>query len=258
LVGIELHYSEADLIAAQLDVAAANGLKECYLRPTIFLGEGAPGLASAATPQIGIAAWAWPPKPFAERGIRARLSTCRRVFPEESLSQAKGSTNYLTGRMALREARQTGFDDAILLDERGFVAEATTSNLFAVFKDHIVTPTLKSALDGITRDTVIHLLKETGAAVEVRDIEPDEISSADEIFLTGTASEITPLSRIESVSLPGVDGPYAQFAQAAYVRAAKGTAYQDFKWRTPYDAEAFADRGSGHWAPDGFDGRKTH
>jgi branched-chain amino acid aminotransferase len=241
LIGISPAYSEQELIAAQLQVASENGLSECYFRPTIFLGEGAPGLASAADVLVGIAAWEWPVRNFADRAVRAKVSSLARTFPHRSLSQAKASINYLTGHVALREARAAGYDDAILLDDRGFVSEATTSNMFMVFGDEIVTPSLRSALDGITRDTVIQLLKETGVSVAARDVGVDEMLSADEIFLTGTASEITPLSAIENVALPGTDGPYAQFAQTAYRRAACGTAYQDFQWRTPYHAGIVAE-----------------
>jgi branched-chain amino acid aminotransferase len=241
LIGIDLNYSEEDMIEAQLRVVSENGLEECYLRPTIFLGDGGPGLASAAKTHVGIAAWEWPAKAFADRPARMTISSCKRLFPHESLSRAKASANYLAGRIALQEAFASGFDDAILVDGDGFVSEATTSNIFAVFGDEIVTPSLRSALDGITRDTVIQLLKETGVFVTERDISVEEMLGADEIFLTGTASEITPVSQIKDTALPGVDGPYTQFVQTAYVRAAKGTAYQDFKWRTPYHAGMVAE-----------------
>jgi branched-chain amino acid aminotransferase len=241
LVGATPGYSEQELVAAQLRVASENGLAECYFRPTVFLAEGGPGLASASDVLIGVAAWEWPVKPFASRAVRAKVSPFTRTFPHQSLSQAKASINYLTGWVAQREAQVAGYGDAILLDDRGFVSEATTSNMFMVFGDEIVTPPLSAALDGITRDTVVQLFRETGLSVTARDVGVDEMLTADEIFLTGTASEITPLSGIENVFLPGIDGPYAQFAQSAYRRAVCGTAYQDFDWRTPYHAGIVAE-----------------
>ncbi|HWH21900.1 MAG TPA: branched-chain-amino-acid transaminase [Allosphingosinicella sp.] len=230
VLGIDLPYSEQMLCDAQLQVVAEAG--ECYLRPTVFLGSGEPGLSCSADVQVAIAAWPWPLQ-MGGREAKLVLSSYRRTFAGRDLAFAKASANYMPARLALREAKAAGFDDAVLLDESGLVSEATTSNIFVVQGGCVRTPSPGSALDGITRSTLITILRGHGIRVEECELTPSDLREADEVFLSGTACEVLPVSRFEDRELPGSAGAMVCTAMAAYSAAVRGRSNLAEEWLTP-------------------------
>lgn len=231
ILGFDLPYSDLELLSACHQIASAIG--ECYLRPTAFLKEGSPGLHGVADVEIAIAGWPWPNKRAdTGAGLKLTLSRFRRVFSAPELAWAKASANYMPARLALQEARNGGFDDAILLDEQGLISEATTSNLFIVKHGSVVTPKLGSALQGITRATAIELLERSGEEVFECDLTPDDLRAAEEIILTGTAAEIGAVDRCDGVNFAGRAGRITALLTASYESAVRtpGAEWKAISW----------------------------
>lgn len=200
-LGIACPFDEATLEAATCAVVAANAISDGYIRPLCWLGDGVASLAGTRCPvHVAIAAWEWPhtfgPSALAD-GIRLMVSPWNRPPPQSAPHQAKAAGLYLLGMMSRRAAEARGYDDALMLDCRGLVAEATGANLFMVRGGNLVTPVADCILAGITRETVLHLARSLGYAVEERRVTVDELRNADEVFLTGTAYEITPVRSID-------------------------------------------------------------
>jgi branched-chain amino acid aminotransferase len=203
-IGIACPFDKAALEAATCAVVSANAISDGYIRPLCWLGDGVTSLAGIRCPvHVAIAAWEWPhtfgPSALAD-GIRLMLSPWRRPPPQSAPHQAKASGLYLLGMMSRRAAEARGFDDALMLDYRGLVAEATGANLFMVRGGTLVTPVADCILAGITRETVLHLARSIGYAVQEQHVTTDQLRGADEVFLTGTAYEITPVRSIDDTA----------------------------------------------------------
>lgn len=199
-IGMTCPFDKATLEAATRAVVAANAISDGYIRPLCWLGDEEIGLAGSRCPvHVAIAAWEWPhafgPSALAD-GIRLMVSPWRRPPPQSAPHQAKAAGLYLLGVMSKRAAEARGYDDALMLDYRGLVAEATGANLFMVKGGTVVTPVADCVLAGITRETVLHLARTLGYAVEERYVTAEQLRGADEVFLTGTAYEITPVRSI--------------------------------------------------------------
>jgi branched-chain amino acid aminotransferase len=220
------------------EVIRANGLASAYLRPLVFLGHGPLGVYAKNVPtEVIVAAMSWGAYLGAdalEKGIRTTVSSWRRLHHAAFPTTAKGSGQYLNSTLAVREAKEKGFDEAILLDAAGNVSEGSGENLFLVVKGALVTPGLDaSILPGITRDTVLTLAREMGLPVEVRTITRGELYAADEAFFTGTAAEITPIREVDAYVIgAGKRGPITQRLQEAFFKVVRGEDPRHAGWLT--------------------------
>lgn len=198
ILGFEIPYTPDRIDAACREVLAANDLTDAYLRPVAWRGSEMLAVAAQNTStHVAIAAWPWPNLfGAAAKGIRLAIADWRRPDPRTAPTAAKASGLYMIGTMAKHAAEAAGFDDALMLDWRGQVSEATGANLFLVIDGALVTPTPDGFLDGITRRTVMELARLRGLAVTERAVWPDDIARASEIFLTGTAAEVTPVCQV--------------------------------------------------------------
>jgi branched-chain amino acid aminotransferase len=199
-IGMACPFDKATLEAATCAVVTANAISDGYIRPLCWLGDEESSLAGAGcSVHVAIAAWEWPhafgPSALAD-GIRLMVSPWRRPPPQSAPHQAKAAGLYLLGVMSRRAADARGYDDALMLDYRGLVAEATGANLFMVRGGTVVTPVADCVLAGITRETVLHLARTLGYEVEEQHVTVEQLRGADEVFLTGTAYEITPVRSI--------------------------------------------------------------
>ena len=199
-LGFELPFSAKQLNAANYKVLKANNILDGYLRPVAWRGSEMMGVsAQECSIHIAIAAWEWPSyfTPEARlKGIRLQWSKWKRPSPETIPAKTKAAGLYMICTLSKHDAEANGFDDALMLDWRGRIAEATGANIFLVIDDKLHTPVADCFLDGITRQTVIHLAKARGIETVERIIMPDDLSKATEVFVTGTAAEVTPVSQI--------------------------------------------------------------
>jgi branched-chain amino acid aminotransferase len=228
-------FSQAQVTEAILDTLRANHLAEGYVRPLVFIGDGVMGLNPADNPiRVAVIAWAWGKylgEEGMERGIRARVSSFQRHFPNAKMTKGKTCGDYVNSILAKREALLDGYDEAILLDGQGLVAEASGENLFVVREGEIATPPLAPVLGGITRATVIELAAEKGMRVVERPITRDELYIADEIFLTGTAAEVTPVREVDRRQVgAGARGPITRALQAAFFDVVAGRDRKHERW----------------------------
>ena len=199
-LGFELPFSAKQLNAANYEVLNANNILDGYLRPVAWRGSEMMGVsAQECSIHVAIAAWEWPSyfTPEARlKGIRLQWSKWKRPSPETIPAKTKAAGLYMICTLSKHDAEANGFDDALMLDWRGRIAEATGANIFLVIDDKLHTPVADCFLDGITRQTVIHLAKARGIETVERIIMPDDLSKATEVFVTGTAAEVTPVSQI--------------------------------------------------------------
>jgi branched-chain amino acid aminotransferase len=226
VLGFEIPWTAAAIDAACQATLAKNGLTDAYLRPIAWRGTEEMGVAARGTTvRMAIAAWEWGayfgPRDGAMRGIRLAMAPWRRPDPATSPTLAKATGHYMTGTLSRHAALDLGYDDALMLDWKGDLAEATGANLFLVMEDALHTPTPLGFLDGITRRAVIDLARQRGVRVVERTIREAELADATEVFVTGTAAEVTPVREIAGRSFaPGrlTEALMADFA--ALVRAA--------------------------------------
>jgi branched-chain amino acid aminotransferase len=238
IVGMQIPFDRKTLNEAQRQVVRANHLREGYIRPLAFLGSEGMGLrADGLRTHVAVAAWEWPSymSPEAlEQGIRIRTSSITRHHVNITMCKAKATGNYTNSMMALREALQDGYDEALLLDPEGYVAEGSGENIFVVNRGVLYTPELTSCLDGITRDTVIQLAHECGYEVREKRITRDEIYIADEAFFTGTAAEVLPIRELDNrVIGAGARGPITTRLQQLYFDAVRGRLAAHPEWLAP-------------------------
>jgi branched-chain amino acid aminotransferase len=235
---IEVPYTAEQLGAACLQVLRANRLTSAYLRPLVYLGPGALGLGSLDNPvRTVVAAFEWGAYLGEEglrRGIRCKVSAFRRGGVDATVSKAKLCGQYVTSILAKRDALKSGFDEAILLDPNGLVAEGSGENVFVVKQGVLRTPPTSSAiLAGITRDTVLQLARQLGLPVLEQSITRDELWTADEVFMTGTAAEITPVREIDGRRIGrGEPGPVTRQLQEVFFGIVKGRDSQHERWLT--------------------------
>ncbi len=242
ILSIDVDWTQAELEQAQCEVVRANGLSESYLRPMCMLGvpetPDGMGLRAEGVPcHTVIAAWEWPrymDGEANERGIRVHTSSFTRHHVNAAMCRAKGNGYYINSILALREARSNGFDEALLLDPEGFVAEGSGENLFIVRGAVLHTPSPTFCLDGITRDTVIQLAREEGIEVRERRISRDEVYIADEAFLTGTAAEVVPVRELDRRRIGNGDaGEMTKHLQALYLQQVRGQRSSHPEWLVP-------------------------
>ena len=227
ILRLDIPFSESELNAAQKEVFALNNLNEGYLRPVAYLGSEAMGLrADGLTVNVAIACWPWPDymdPQSRELGITVRTSSYTRHHVNITMCKAKANGNYINSIMALREAIDSGCDEALLLDNEGYVAEGSGENFFLVKNRVIHTPELTSCLPGITRDTVLVFARELNIPVIERRITRDEVYIADEAFFTGTAAEVLPIRELDGRTIgDGKPGSVTLRLQALYFDQVRG------------------------------------
>lgn len=231
-------FDKETLNQAQKDVVRLNGLEEGYLRPMCFYGSEGMGLrADNLQTHVMVAAWEWPSymDPDArDRGIKVRTSSYTRHHVNIAMCKAKANGNYINSMLALREALDSGAEEALMLDNEGYVAEGSGENVFMVRNDKIYTPDLTSCLEGITRDTIFELAKELGYKVREKRITRDEMYIADEAFFTGTAAEVVPIRELDGRTIgSGSRGPLTEKLQSMYFDSVQGNRSENSHWREP-------------------------
>ena len=221
ILGMKIPFDAATLNQAQREVVSKNNLKSAYIRPMCFYGSEGMGLrADNLKVHTMIAAWEWGAylgEDNMKNGIRIRTSSYVRHPAHPSLSGAKTNGNYINSMMALKEALEHGFDEALMLDIDGFVSEGSGENIFVIKDEVIYTPNLTSALPGITRDTIVTLAKSMGYEIVEKKLSCDEIYASDEAFFTGTAAEVTPIRDLDGNQIGnGSRGPITEKLQSLY------------------------------------------
>jgi branched-chain amino acid aminotransferase len=233
-----MQWTRAQVTEACLEVIRVNRVDECYVRPLVFLGEGAMGLFGRDNPVcLTIAAWRWGAylgDEGLERGIRAKVSSYARSGINSSMTKAKIVGHYVNSMLAKREVVSAGYQEAIMLDAQGYVAEASGENIFLVKHGKLVTPAVGgSILSGITRASVLELCAELGLSVEERAISRDELYIADEVFLTGTAAEVTPVREVDDRKVgAGARGPITKRVQDRFFQVVRGPELLHPEWLT--------------------------
>jgi branched-chain amino acid aminotransferase len=231
---LPLGYSTQELRDATHELIRRNGLKECYIRPIAFRGYGEMGLYAQSSPvEVMIAAWPWAAYLGEEgkrNGVRAKVSSWRRISPAGLIPHAKASGQYLNSVLAKNEAAQSGYEEAILLDEAGNVCEGSGENIFVVRDGELVTPGhTNSILEGISRKSVVQIAGDLGYTVVERDIARSELYLAEEAFLCGTAAELVPLREVDGHDL-GEPGELTKVIQAKFDDALHGRAPEYAEW----------------------------
>jgi len=235
---MKMPYDKETLIAAQREVVRANNLESCYVRPIAFYGSEKMGVSpKGAQVHVSIAAWPWGAYLGAdglEKGIRVKTSSFARHHINVTMCRAKFSGTYANSILANQEAVDHGYDEALLLDVDGYVAEGAGENLFLVKNGRLYEPELTSALIGITRDSVIQLAGDIGLEVHTKRITRDDIYIADEAFFTGTAAEVTPIRELDNrVIGAGKRGPVTEKLQSMFFDVVNGRNSKYAKWLTP-------------------------
>lgn len=238
ILQMQMPFDKETINEAHRAVVRENGLAEAYLRPMCFYGSEGMGLrADNLKTHVIVAAWHWPSymSPEAkERGIKVRTSSYTRHHVNISMCKAKANGNYINSMLALKEALNGGAEEALLLDNEGYVAEGSGENIFIVRKGKLYTPELTSCLDGITRDTIFVLAKELGLDIIEKRITRDEVYLADEAFFTGTAAEVLPIRELDARTIgEGVRGPITTKLQSMYFDQVKGRRSENREWLTP-------------------------
>jgi branched-chain amino acid aminotransferase len=226
---------------AQKEVVRANQLDSCYIRPIAFYGSEAMGIsAKTLSVHVVIAAWSWGaylgPEAL-KRGIRVKTSSYARHHVNVTMCRAKSVGTYMNSILAHQEVTQDGYDEALLLDVDGFVAEGSGENIFIVRNGTLYEPELTSALEGITRSSVIRFAQDAGIPVVAKRITRDEVYSADEAFFTGTAAEVTPIRELDNRTIGiGERGPLTEKLQTMFFDCVTGKSEQYRDWLTPVAA----------------------
>jgi len=236
--GMKIPYDRQTLMEAQKEVVRANALESCYIRPLAFYGTEKMGVSpKGVAVHVAIAAWAWGAYlgPDAiENGIRVKTSSYARHHVNVTMCRAKSVGSYMNSILANQEATQDGYDEALLLDVDGFVAEGSGENIFIVRNGTLYEPELTSALQGITRDSVIRLAQDLGMPFVAKRITRDEVYAADEAFFTGTAAEVTPIRELDSRAIgSGRRGPVTEKLQKAFFDVVQGRSDKYRGWLTP-------------------------
>ena len=237
ILQMKMPFSKQEISDAMCAAVRENKLESAYIRPMAFYGAEAMGIAAKTlSTHVICAAWSWGAYMGDEaltRGIRVKTSSFSRHHVNITMCKAKANGNYMNSILAHQEAAQDGYDEALLLDVDGFVAEGSGENVFIVRKGKLYTPDLTSALEGITRDTIVQLARELGIEVIEKRITRDEVYTADEAFFTGTAAEVTPIRELDNRAIgAGTRGPLTQKLQALYFDVVKGKSAKHADWLT--------------------------
>jgi branched-chain amino acid aminotransferase len=237
-------YEKEQLRQATLDLVARNGMRECYIRPLVFRGYGQMGLFPLDAPvDVCIAVWEWATYLGEEgkrNGVRARVSSWRRISPDSLIPQAKACGQYLNSVLAKIESHKAGYEEGILLDDKGYVCEGTGENLFVIRGGKISTPPLSaSILDGINRRAAIQIARDLGYEVIEEQLTRADLILADELFMTGTAAELTPIREVDDHAIgTGKPGEITLGVQAAFEDALHGRSERYRDWLDPVPVPA--------------------
>jgi branched-chain amino acid aminotransferase len=232
---MNIPYTEKEIMDAAKKTLKANNLKEAYIRPIAFIGDGVMGVHPGSNRiRVSIICWKWGAYLGDEglsKGIRIKTSSFTRHHPNIMLTKAKVSGNYVNSILSKREVLLVGYDEALMLDAQGYVAEGSGENIFYVKNNVIVTPSLTSVLPGITRDTIMTLAREMGYTVKEELFTRDQLYIADEVFFTGTAAEVTPIREIDDRMVgEGMPGPVTKKLQKAFFDVVKGKDKKHLEW----------------------------
>jgi branched-chain amino acid aminotransferase len=231
-------FTREQVMAACIETLRVNGMTDGYIRPIIFIGEGAMGIYAPTNPiRTSIIAWKWGTylgEEALKNGIRAKISSFARLHVNVNLAKAKVTGQYVNSVIAKREAKFAGYDEAILLDTHGYVSEGSGENIFVVRKGVLHTPDLScSILEGITRDSIMTVARELGIPVVEDRMTRDQLWLADEVFFTGTAAEVTPVREIDNRTIgDGTVGPITKKVQARFFEIVRGSDNSHPEWLT--------------------------
>jgi branched-chain amino acid aminotransferase len=242
-VNIALPHGYDEMHQGSLDLVAANGIPTCYLRHIAWIGDGVMGLHPGDNPiRFAILAWPWGAylgKEGLEHGVRCKISSYVRPFPNSTMTKAKVIGNYVNSILAKREAVGMGYDEAIMLDSNGYLAECSGENIFVVRGNIVRTPAMTSVLEGITRRSVMRIARDLGYQVEQTIMTRDELYFADEVFMTGTAAEVTPVREVDDRPIGiGTAGPITKQIQKTFFSAIRGELPEYSDWLSPVAVEA--------------------
>ncbi|RMF92867.1 MAG: branched-chain amino acid transaminase [Candidatus Schekmanbacteria bacterium] len=237
IASIEPNFSKKDMRKAIIETIKVNKLKECYIKPIIYYGYGEIGLYPKNNPvnsAISVYPWgAYLGKEGLENGIRVKISSFQRQFINSAMTKAKICGNYANSQLAKIEALENGYDEALLLDTEGRVAEGSGENIFIIKNGIIFTPPTLTILNGITRDSVIQIARSKKYKVEETNLTRDDVYTADEAFFTGTAAELTPIREIDKRHIGnGKAGVITKKLQKAFFEVVKGNNNHFSKWLT--------------------------
>jgi branched-chain amino acid aminotransferase len=237
ILQMKMPFTKQEIMEAQKAAVRENKLESAYIRPMAFYGAEAMGIAAKTlSTHVICAAWSWGAYMGDEaltKGIRVKTSSFSRHHVNITMCKAKANGNYMNSILAHQEAAQDGYDEALLLDVDGFVAEGSGENIFIIRKGKLYTPDLTSALEGITRDTIVQLAKELGYEIIEKRITRDEVYGADEAFFTGTAAEVTPIRELDNRAIgEGTRGPITEKLQSLYFDVVKGKSAKHAHWLT--------------------------
>ncbi|MGZ4857651.1 MAG: branched-chain-amino-acid transaminase [Methanobacteriaceae archaeon] len=238
---MEIPYSQEDFSQAILDTIKINGLKECYIRPAIFRGYGELGVYPLNCPvESIIAVWAWGKylgEKAIEEGVDVGVSSWRRMAPDTMPNMSKAGSNYMNSQLAKMEAVFNGYDESIMLDYSGLVSEGSGENIFVVKNGTLYTPPISSSLlAGITRDSIIILAEAMDLELKETDIPREMLYIADEVFLTGTAAEVTPIRSVDKIPVSnGFRGEITKKIQQRFFELLKGEVEDLYGWLTVVD-----------------------
>jgi branched-chain amino acid aminotransferase len=238
IMNMEMPFSKEEIFEAQIQSVKQNKLPDAYIRPMAFYGSEGMGLrAEGLKVHVIVAAWSWPSymSPEAlERGIKVRTSSYTRHHVNISMCKAKANGHYINSMLALKEALSGGADEALLLDNEGYVSEGSGENIFIIYNGILYTPELTSCLDGITRNSILTMAKDLGYEVREKRITRDEVYVADEAFFTGTAAEVLPIRELDGRLIgSGKRGPITEKFQSLYFDHVYGRNKDHAEWRTP-------------------------
>jgi branched-chain amino acid aminotransferase len=237
ILGIRIPFTRQQIAAACVETVQVNKLKSCYIRPIVFLGAGEMGLAAVHNPvRVAVIVWSWGAYLGEEgirTGVRLKTSSFQRMHVNTHMTKAKAVGNYVNSILAAVEARGLGYDEALMLDTDGFVAECSGENLFIIRGGHVKTTPQTSILAGITRDSVLTLLRAGGVTVSEERFTRDEAYLADEVLMTGTAAEVTPVREIDDRQIGnGRPGPITRELQQRFQAVTRGEDPAYHRWLT--------------------------
>jgi branched-chain amino acid aminotransferase len=232
---IKIPFAQEEILKACADVIRVNHLEDCYVRPLVFFGEGEMGLGARGNKtRVAIAAWPWGAylgEDGVAKGVRLKTSSFVRFHHNSLMPNAKATGHYVNSILAAYEARRCGYDEALLLDVQGYVAEGSGENLFVIRDGIVKSPPITSSLPGITRQSVIKILKDEGIPFVEQLFPRDALYIADEAFMTGTAAEVTPVRELDDRQIgEGKPGPITRRVQDIFNRALRGGEARYREW----------------------------
>ncbi len=236
VLDLPIPFPRERLMEACVETVRANRLRECYLRPLVFMGDGEMGLAARTPTRVAVAAWPWGAylgEDGLKNGIRVKISSFARFHPNTLLTKAKVTGHYVNSIMASREVRAAGYDEALLLDVDGYVSEASGENIFIVADGVVKTTPLPTILGGITRHAALRLLADLGIPTREERFTRDEVYLADEAFFTGTAVEVTPIRELDDRRIgDGTPGAVTRRLQELFFAVVRGREDRYRSWLT--------------------------